>query len=145
MKTIIAGGRHITKSQFDNAFNQFPYKYLITEVVSGVALGVDTFGELWADNNEIVVTPFEAEWNNFDLPFCVIKYTKNGRKYNAAAGVYRNQQMAEYADMLVLIYDGESSGSTDMLNRATQQKLVIWAYNTTTGEINFINKDKLND
>ncbi|MCB1713123.1 MAG: DUF2493 domain-containing protein [Candidatus Riesia sp.] len=131
MKTIIAGGRNITKEQFDTAIGKFPYLHYITEVVSGQAYGVDTFGEEWAKYNKIPIKPFPAEWRNFDLPMCVVKTNKFGYQYNAAAGAYRNKLMAEYADQLILIYDGKSTGSSDMLQRAKQNNLKIWIYDTS--------------
>jgi uncharacterized phage-like protein YoqJ len=80
----------------------------ITEVVSGTANGVDKAGEAWAasqlrqeypvQNFAPTITRFPADWD----------------KYGKAAGHIRNKQMAEYADALLLIWDGDSRGSRNM-------------------------------
>lgn len=145
MKTIIAGGRNITKEQFDTAIKKFPYLHYITEVVSGQAYGVDTFGEEWGKYNRLPIKLFPAEWRNFDLPYCVIKTNKYGYQYNAAAGAYRNKQMAEYADQLILIYDGKSDGSKDMLEKAKKHNLKIWVCEVPSYETVFINSEYKDD
>lgn len=102
MKLIIAGGRDIKPSYgfiqgslmllkpFENE--------LITEVVSDGELGVAMEGEHWASHMEVPVKRFETDWN----------------LHGWAAGPIRNKEMAEYADVLLLIWDGKSRGSTSM-------------------------------
>ena len=100
MKLIIAGTRtlpqkvilYIHEWWIDNN------KPTITEVVEGGAAGVDYCGYLWAKFNGIPVKEFEAEW----------------KKHGKAAGPIRNRAMAEYADELLLIWDGKSRGSKNM-------------------------------
>ena len=74
------------------------YNLEVTEVVSGTARGVDTCGERWAIENNIPIAPFPADWD----------------QYKKAAGHIRNKQMAEYADALLIIWNGESRGSKNM-------------------------------
>ena len=106
MRTIIAGSRTIV--DYDTVATAIAESgFNITEVVSGGARGVDTVGELWAENNGIPVTRFLADWN----------------KYGRAAGNRRNVQMAEYADALVCCWDGTSSGSADMISQARRYNL----------------------
>lgn len=111
MRTIIAGSRDLTDpSLVDLAVTQA--NFLITEVVSGAARGVDTNGERWARLNNIPVRRFPAEWD------------KHGKK----AGYLRNEEMAANADALVLIWDGKSKGSKHMLDIATRCGLKIHIY-----------------
>ena len=56
------------------------------------------------------------DWKNIDVPIVVVKENKYG-KYNALAGFNRNQQMAEYADVLIAIIKNNSSGTRDMIER----------------------------
>jgi len=108
MKVIIAGGRKIN----DYAFLKKCIKdsgFEITEVVSGGAFGVDSMGERWASENGVPIKEFPANWG----------------LHGKAAGPIRNQQMAEYADALILIWDGVSKGSRNMLHQAKVQKLKI--------------------
>lgn len=124
MKTIIAGSRDITnynllsKAVIDSNFS-------ITEVVCGLAKGVDMLGEAWATQNSIPVKYFPADWDSINLPGAVIRINKFGKKYNAAAGSIRNGEMAAYADALILIHHN-SNGSLDMLKQAKQKKLLIY-------------------
>lgn len=118
MKLIIAGGRDL-KPSFAFISNSIqllkPYVHgTIKEVVCGKAPGVDTEGEHWAGHMNVPVKYFPAPWDDLEHPEAVIKYRKNGSQYNAAAGPIRNKQMAEYGDVLLLIWDGKSSGSANM-------------------------------
>lgn len=104
MKVIIAGGRNIKgENLLYEALKTFPYK--ITEVVCGMASGVDTLGKEYAEENGILISEFPANWE----------------KHGKAAGPIRNKQMAEYGDVLLLIWDGKSSGSANM---AKQMEMV---------------------
>ena len=104
MKIIIAGGRDITdmelvkKAIIDSGFD-------ITECVCGAAKGVDTLGANYCRGKNIPVKMFPANW----------------ALHNKAAGPIRNKQMADYADALILVWDGTSRGSSNMLQ--TMMKL----------------------
>lgn len=112
MKTIIAGSRSIENYYYvARAIKESMFH--ITEVVCGTAPGVDTLGGEWGLANQIPVKNFPAAWRVNGL-------------YNPRAGFERNQVMADYADALILVWDGESKGSVDMLARATKEKLVIY-------------------
>lgn len=82
----------------------------ITEIVSGGCRGIDLAGEMFAENYNIPVKRFLPEWEN------------EGK----AAGPIRNSQMANYADALILIWDGTSRGSADMKKKAEQKGLKIY-------------------
>lgn len=109
MKTIVAGSRSITdisivRTAIENC------GWSITEIVSGGANGVDKIGELLAKEKSIPLKIFPADW---DL---------HGKK----AGHFRNSQMAYYADALVLVWNGKSRGSADMLHQAKQRGLRVY-------------------
>lgn len=115
MKLIIAGSRNLYPTfGFINSAIRMLGVSKITEVVSGRATGVDTEGEHWAHHLGLPIQPFPADWDNIDVPGAVVKTRKDGSKYNAVAGLWRNVEMAEYADALILIWDGKSSGSYNM-------------------------------
>lgn len=116
MKVIIAGSRWITglrEVQLAMADAEAMEGIRPTEVVSGMARGVDLVGVMWAKRCNIPVREFHAAWKD-----------KDGMK-NLLAGQERNQRMAEYADALVAVWDGVSSGTLDMINRATARGLKI--------------------
>ena len=98
MKLIIAGSRTLEPSVKDIASYVSKYRIAITEIVSGTAHGVDTAGEYYAEAADQPVKRFYPDWD----------------KYGRAAGPIRNKQMAEYADALLLIWDGKSRGSAIM-------------------------------
>lgn len=102
MKLIIAGSRTITELRptwFESTCHQFGFGIgSIEEVVSGRAHGVDSLGENFANDAEIPIKMFPADWD----------------KHGKSAGHIRNKQMAEYADALLLVWDGESKGSASM-------------------------------
>lgn len=127
---IIAGSRSITDYEFvvacikRSGFN-------ITEVISGKAPdGVDALGERYAKENNIPVKPFPADWKNIHRPGAVIRTNRFGKKYDAAAGHIRNEEMARYAasrkGCCIVIHDGVSPGSKDM--RELAQKYVLSLY-----------------
>lgn len=117
MKLIIAGSRSINLTVKEIADIVYKRRIAITEVVSGKAPGIDTCGENYAKAASQPVTPFPAAWTDLSHPDAVIRTRKDGTKYDALAGYRRNQQMAEYADALLLIWDGKSGGSADMKRR----------------------------
>lgn len=109
MKMIIAGSRHfldwkvygeLVKMRIERSTGQDRDHFInkATEIVSGGASGVDTAGENYGEFYDIPVKVFSAEW----------------RKYGNRAGPIRNNKMAAYADALLLIWDGESKGSSHM-------------------------------
>ena len=107
MKTIIAGSRNITDyTLVEAAVKESGFE--ITEVVSGAARGVDRLGEVWADQHQIVYRQFKADWNT----------------HGKAAGFIRNQEMADYAEALVAVWNG-SRGTKDMITRATNRGLKV--------------------
>ena len=109
MKTIIAGSRNI----YDYGLVEEAVKesgFDITEVVSGKARGVDTLGEMWADNHKVSVKPFPADWD----------------RYGKRAGPIRNFQMANYADALIAIWDFKSHGTKNMIKNARYKGLKVY-------------------
>jgi hypothetical protein len=124
-KCIIAGSRTINDySLICAAINESGFD--IDEVVCGEAFGPDKLGKLWAEENGIPVKSFPADWNNLSHPDAVIKTNSRGQKYDALAGHRRNAQMRDCATHLVLIWDGKSSGSANMLKLAKEKGLVIY-------------------
>jgi hypothetical protein len=86
----------------------------IKEVVHGNAIGIDKLAGLWAKYHDIPVKIFPAEWNNLDVPNVVIGKNDLGT-YNKLAGINRNEKMAEYGDVLLAIWDGQSRGTEHLI------------------------------
>lgn len=102
MKVIIAGSRTIDSYPILlAAIDECPWRHEITSVLSGAARGVDRLGERWARDNNVALDLFPADWTTHGLD----------------AGFIRNAEMAEKSDALIIVWDGESGGSRDMLHR----------------------------
>ena len=108
MKVVIAGSRGVTDyALVCEAVEESGFT--ITEEVSGKEpTGVDALGERWAGDNGVPVKPFEPDWH---------RYTNKGAGWSNPAGKIRNRKMAEYADAAVIIWDGTSPGTRDMIAR----------------------------
>lgn len=99
MKTIIAGSRSIT--EYDDVLNGIENSGIdITEVFSGMAIGVDKLGERYAKENNIVIRYYPANWT----------------EYGKSAGYRRNVTMGEAADAAIIVWDGVSKGSKHMID-----------------------------
>lgn len=126
MKLIIAGSRSIkdynlVKSIVDEIVAD--NNLTVSAVVSGRAYGVDRLGEQWAEEYGVDIIEMPADWANISDKGAVVRYNQQGKPYNAMAGHLRNEEMAKVGDALILIHDGVSTGSLDMLRRATNHKL----------------------
>lgn len=118
-RVIIAGSRSCADYELvKKAIEQS--NFTITTVISGHAVGVDHLGEHYAKQNNISVEVYPANWST----------------YGKSAGPIRNKQMAEIADCLIAIWDGQSSGTLNMIKTARKKQLKVFVYN--------INLDKSN-
>jgi hypothetical protein len=99
-RVIVAGSRDVTSLEMvEAAVQSSTFVNRLTEIVSGGARGVDQLGEHWARSRGVPVRQFLADWN----------------RYPRTAGRLRNNEMAEYADALVAIWDGHSRGTKHMI------------------------------
>jgi hypothetical protein len=115
MRVIIAGSRGIKDPCLVlDALLEAGFE--ITEVVSGAADGVDLLGELIAAACQIPVKQFFPKYQY-----------RNDRK----APLRRNTEMAKYADALIAVWNGTSTGTADMIRKAELFKLKAYVKNTT--------------
>lgn len=105
MKLIIAGSRDITDynlfleivSSHEDAFRN-----KLTEVVCGMAPGIDLMGKRWAEYWQIPVKEFPANWSVL----------------GKMAGPIRNKEMVDYGDALLAILHKDSIGTLDCIKKA---------------------------
>jgi len=124
-KTILAGSRDAVDDHSEDglqilissAFEEAPFSPGV--IVSGTAKGVDQAGETWAKQRDLPIAQFPANWNDLSCPDRYIKENQYG-KYNSRAGHERNRKMAQYADSLLFIWDGESPGTYSMIKLALE-------------------------
>lgn len=108
-RVIIAGGRDY--HNYDTVLEAIEESGLqIDVVVSGGANGVDALGERYAVEMNLPLAVFMADWQT------------HGR----AAGPIRNRKMAENADALIAVWDGQSRGTKNMIETATKRGLLVY-------------------
>jgi hypothetical protein len=129
MRLIIAGSRSLTNYKLINKAIQFTNIDInaISEVISGCAKGIDNCAILWAEYNNKKITRFPAMWKDIESDPCLIRRNKYG-KYNALAGIVRNKQMGDYADALLAIWDGKSSGTKNMIEYMQSLNKIVYVY-----------------
>lgn len=104
IKVIIAGSRtfddyELLCTKVEHYLSQFTENSQI-EIVSGGAQGADALGERYAKEHGLALAMFLADW----------------KKYGNAAGPIRNEKMAEYSDIAIIFWDGQSPGSKNMID-----------------------------
>lgn len=113
IKVIIAGSRNFYDyDKVEDAVVSYFMSHGIlkenVEIISGGARGADSLGEQLANSYELKLTIFPAQWDT----------------YGKAAGMIRNQEMADYAikdsdkAILFAFWDGKSRGTKGMINIA---------------------------
>lgn len=111
MKIIIAGSRDITC--YDLLLEAIKESGIVIddslEIVSGMAKGVDSLGVFFANENELKLHKFPADW----------------KRHGMKAGPLRNIQMGEFADGLIALTNG-SKGTAHMINY--MKKYNKWHY-----------------
>lgn len=100
VKCVVAGTRSLRKKE--NIRKLLRYLGMRFEIVSGLANGPDKDGLEIAKEEGWPYKKLPAEWE----------------KYGKAAGMIRNKQMGEYMDMAIVIWDGVSPGTSNMISVA---------------------------
>lgn len=120
MRVIIAGGRDVPKERADELVRYaiqssgFVDLNTPTVIINGGAGGIDAAARrLWRsqlrDRTDCCLMTVEADW----------------KVHGRAAGPIRNRLMAQHADALVAIWDGESPGTKNMIAEAKARGLKI--------------------
>ena len=111
---IVAGDRNFTDY---NYFKQCLNTLFNTErprtIISGCAKGVDTLAIRYANEYNLPLMKFPADWDT----------------HGKAAGPIRNKQMAQNATHLVAFLAPNSKGTRNMINQAKEHNLAIKIYN----------------
>lgn len=110
-RIIIAGGRDIWDYEFirqtiDYYTQNLGYDWML---VCGMGPGVDTVAHNICEYRGIPIDKHPANWT----------------LYGNAAGPIRNREMAQNADALIAIWDGESIGTADMIKVAKELGLKV--------------------
>lgn len=115
MITIIAGSREGPTAR-DIAEALEYCSWTPSVVVSGGARGGDRAGELWAGLHGVPVVRMLAKWQRPDGTI------------DRGAGHKRNEQMAEQAEALLALWDGQSPGTRHMIQTALAKGLRVYVW-----------------
>lgn len=122
VKIAIVGSRNFNDYPL---FKRIMNNYLadLKQIVSGGAKGADQLGEKWCleflNQAPIIIYP---DWKNISHPRAVIKYDRKGKKYDAMAGIRRNEAIVHQSDMVIAFWDGKSKGTRHVIKYARKQK-----------------------
>ena len=106
IRIVIAGCRYYdnypeAKRFIDTVVQKFDKDARLI-VLSGSCRGADILGEKYAAECGAIIERYPAQWN----------------RYGKAAGVIRNQAMAELCDYVICFWDGKSKGTKAMIECA---------------------------
>jgi len=96
MRIAIVGSRNLTVDSIEEFVTDHD------EIVSGGAIGVDQYAANYAREHGLKLTEFLPEYE----------------KYGRAAPILRNKQIVDYADKIVVFWDGKSRGSLSVIKYA---------------------------
>ena len=135
MKCVIAGSRDLGSEFVNERWTQLPLEDCpfveeaftlcdwhdkITEIVSGQARGIDNLGEQLADKLGLSKGIFPADW----------------KTYGRRAGPIRNGNMADYADVaIVIMKEGGSTGSRDMIRQMERRDKPVAVFEIKGGKL----------
>lgn len=116
MKLIVAGGRNFDNTDYlIKCLTELANEGKIPdepELVCGMAPGADrTAWNLWHNAN-MPIHAFPANWN----------------KFGKRAGIIRNAEMGDYADVLVAFWDGQSKGTKHMIEYMTKLGKPVYVF-----------------
>ncbi len=99
MKVAVIGSRSL---MIDDLSGFIPSE--ATEIVSGGARGIDRSARLYAFKNGLKLKEFFPDY----------------RRYRKGAPKRRNQEIIDYADMVVAIWDGKSKGTKSVIDKCKE-------------------------
>ena len=114
MKVAIIGSRGLTVDDLNDYLPEG-----VTEIVSGGARGIDTCARQYALSAKIKLTEFRPDYE----------------RYGRAAPLKRNDQIVDYADHIVAIWDGASRGTKYTIERCQRRGKTLTVF-TLKGEPN---------
>ncbi|MBR3964481.1 MAG: hypothetical protein IKJ80_03655 [Clostridia bacterium] len=97
MKIAVVGSRSITNIALDGYIDKEA-----TEIVSGGAVGVDSCAAEYAKANGLKLTEFLPEY----------------KVYGRVAPIVRNKKIVDYADKIIVFWNGSSKGTLSVIKYA---------------------------
>lgn len=98
MRIAVIGSRSVDDRFYGQLCAHIPRG--ASEIVSGGASGADALGKRYALENDLKYTEFLPDY----------------KKFGRAAPLKRNEEIAEYADYVIALWDGRSRGTAHAIN-----------------------------
>ena len=97
MKIAVVGSRDLTNIELEKHIGEEA-----DEIVSGGAVGVDFCAAQYAKNNGLKLTEFLPQYD----------------RYGRAAPIVRNKEIVNYADKVIVFWNGTSKGALSVIKYA---------------------------
>ena len=97
MKIAIVGSRNLTNIALEEYLSEEP-----EELVSGGAVGIDSCVAEYAKRKGIKLTEFLPQYD----------------RYGRAAPIVRNREIVDYADQMIVFWNGSSKGTLSVIRYA---------------------------
>lgn len=122
-RIIIAGSRSfddydLLRRECDELLQKIKDSHKIV-ILSGGAKGADRLGEHYAEENGFEIEYHQANW----------------KRYGRSAGLKRNKEMAQRADILFAFWDGFSHGTKNMIDTAKEADLYVKTFMVNPGTV----------
>jgi hypothetical protein len=128
VKIAVVGSRSWTRTDIIEEYLESIFRGGDT-LVSGGAAGADGYAENWARHytqRDVKVDIRRPDW----------------RRHGKGAGLIRNQEIVDNADMVIAFWDGKSRGTNDTIEKAGRRGLYVIVVNAE-GEVDHtINEDR---
>jgi hypothetical protein len=129
MKVLVCGGRKFADRDmvWHTLDTGLAYYGVLTVIQGDCETGADLFAREWARRHEDYVDLISepAQWRDLSHEDAIIRVRKDGTKYDAKAGIRRNQIMLEkYDPDRVLAFPG-GKGTRDMVKRAEKASIKV--------------------
>lgn len=118
IRVLVFGGRDFRDRRWlYRVLDAFHARLPILMIIEGEASGADRLARQWADSRNILVDPYPADWNDLTVEGAVVRRTRGGKLYNAAAGPQRNLKMLHLGKPTHAIGFPGGSGTRDMASQ----------------------------
>lgn len=94
-------------------------------VVHGAATGADTLASEWAQERGIQEKAVPADWDDLSHPDAIVRTNRRGKKYDAKAGLRRNEKMLDENEITRVIAFPGGKGTRDMAYRARRRGIGV--------------------
>lgn len=120
---VVTGGRDLTDAvRIAEVLTALHIRYGFHLLVHGNAPGLDKLADAWAIRNGIPTRAYHADWGDITAVGAVVRFRRDGSKYNSMAGPDRNQRMIDQSHPDVGVAFPGDIGTADCTRRMQDYK-----------------------